>query len=379
MKIFISESVAIYEPEIAEVSAYIKRSRRALVVTGAGISCSSGIPDFRSSNGLYNLVKSRHPSVVLKGAELFDATLFKDPNKTKCFYTFMAELKTLVSSAKPTATHKFLRNMQSEGQLLRLYTQNIDDLELALELPVVQLHGTLATVKCTLCSSSYSFSKEYQDEFREGNAPICPKCEAAGAERMLLGKRQLAIGTLRPDIVLYNEDHPDGEKIGHQQCSDIKRRPDLLIVLGTSLKIPGIKKFIKLAARTVRNSKNGITVFVNKTPPTKEWDNVFDYQIVGDADAWVSMTEAKLQDKAALAAAWTRIQNRKARQAEEEDDDEKENRIAPVSPASVTTKKKRVVEVKGQTTLDNYKVTKRTRTLKSPSRNGGIGKIVEAK
>ncbi|CDH48952.1 dhs-like nad fad-binding domain-containingprotein [Lichtheimia corymbifera JMRC:FSU:9682] len=357
MKVFISDSADVYEHQIAEVAAYIKKSRRAIVITGAGISCSSGIPDFRSTNGLYNLVKARHPNVVLKGAELFDATLFNDVAKTQCFYTFMAELKTLVSTAQPTPTHHFLRNMQSSGQLLRLYTQNIDDLEHVVEVPVVQLHGTMATVKCTLCSASYKFSEEYQNLFREGEAPACPKCEAAGEERMLLGKRQLAMGSLRPDIVLYNEDHPDGEKIGLQQVNDIKKKPDLLIVLGTSLKIPGIKKFIKLAARTVRNAKNGTTIFVNKTPPTKEWENVFDFQIMGDADAWVKLTESKMQDAATLKAAWDRILARR-RVKEEEEEEEKENRIVRTTKKTSKTKAANS-DPHGQTTLDNYRVTKR--------------------
>ncbi|KAI9490907.1 DHS-like NAD/FAD-binding domain-containing protein [Zychaea mexicana] len=370
VKIVISDPAEIIEQRIAEVAAYVNKSRRALVVTGAGISCSGGIPDFRSSDGLYNLVKARHPGTVLKGAELFDATLFKDVNRIKCFYTFMAELKTLVATAKPTPTHKFLRNMQESGRLLRLYTQNIDDLEAELDLPAVQLHGTMASVKCTLCSASYAFSKEYVDAFRQGEPPICPKCEAIGEERSLLGKRQLAVGTLRPDIVLYNEEHPNGDKIGLQQCSDIKRRPDLLVVLGTSLKIPALKKFVKLAARTVHNNKNGITILVNKTPPTKEWEHVFDYQIMGDTDEWVRMTEAKLEDKPCLTAAWSRIQQRlkqqQLQQHSNDDEDEKENqaaiRLKKAAANEATTKRKST----GQTTLDNYRVSKRALSTSKP-------------
>ncbi|KAG2216351.1 hypothetical protein INT45_006301 [Circinella minor] len=374
VKIAISDPAEIIDQRIVEVAAYVNKSRRALVVTGAGISCSGGIPDFRSSDGLYNLVKARHPGTVLKGAELFDATLFKDVNRTKCFYTFMAELKTLVSTAKPTATHRFLRDLQESGRLLRLYTQNIDDLEAELDLPVVQLHGTMATVKCTLCPSSYPFTSEYVDAFRQGDPPICPKCEAIGEERSLLGKRQLAVGTLRPDIVLYNEDHPNGDKIGLQQCSDIKRRPDLLIVLGTSLKIPALKKFVKLAARTVHENKNGIAILVNKTAPTKEWENVFDYQIMGDTDEWVHMTESKLADKPLLTAEWTRMLRRKAefqrqqQKSTEEDDDEKENQTtvrlkkAKTSSSTTTSTTKRKA-ASGQTTLDGYKVTKLKRAL----------------
>ncbi|KAI9317757.1 DHS-like NAD/FAD-binding domain-containing protein [Dichotomocladium elegans] len=313
VRIVITDLEDIIEQTIAEIAAHVNKSRKALVITGAGISCNGGIPDFRSAHGLYNLSKQQHPNGVMKGSELFDARIFRDADRTRNFYKFMAELKSLVRSAKPTPTHNFIRQLQTEGRLLRLYTQNIDDLEAALDLPVVQLHGTLGHVKCMLCAASFQFTREFQNKFREGEAPSCPSCVATGEQRMLLGKRPLAVGVLRPDIVLYNEDHPDGDSIGLQQSNDIKRNPDLLIVLGTSLRIPALKKFIKLAARTVRAHRHGITVLVNKTAPTKEWDTVFDYQVVGDADVWVRLTESKLRDKAAISAAWALIQQKKRR------------------------------------------------------------------
>lgn len=304
-------------------------------------------------------MKKKHPDVVLKGAELFDATLFRDPNRTKCFYTFMAELKALVTTAKPTPTHRFLQNMQEDGRILRLYTQNIDDLEAAANLEAVQLHGTMAKVKCTLCTSSYDFTEQHEKAFRSGEPPLCPDCENKGVIREAAGKRQLAMGTLRPSIVLYNEDHPDSEKIGKIQCSDIKRRPDMLIVLGTSLKIPGLKKFVKLAARAVRDSKYGCTVLVNKTSPTKEWDAVFDYQILGDTDTWVEIMDKMMNSKPTVTAAWARINQRLSRKREHEEEDEKENRVGNVR-AKRKTQQKTAATPKGQTTLQGYRVSKRS-------------------
>lgn len=215
----------------------------------------------------------------------------------------MAELKSLISTANPTPTHSFIRSMQQKGQLMRCYTQNVDCLEDPLELPVVRLHGSMDTVKCNLCCSSFSFSTEYEDQFRLGNPPVCPHCENIDNERVRLGKRQLSMGTLRPNIVLYNEDHPESETIGRMQTTDIRKRPDLLIVMGTSLKIPGLKKFIKEAARMIHaNSKQGKVVFVNRTAPTKEWEKIFDYEVIGDTDDWVNIMEPKLAHHEAITA-----------------------------------------------------------------------------
>ncbi|ORY08623.1 DHS-like NAD/FAD-binding domain-containing protein [Neocallimastix californiae] len=90
--------------------------------------------DFRSSDGLYNLVKNKFPQAVVKGKDLFDASLFRDPITTKVFYTFMGELKEILNKAKITPTHYFVKDLDNQGKLLRCYTQNIDSLERRLQL-----------------------------------------------------------------------------------------------------------------------------------------------------------------------------------------------------------------------------------------------------
>lgn len=304
------------------------------------------------------MVKAKHPDIVVKGRDLFDATLFKEEATTRVFYTFMAELKTVISSAVPTPTHSFIRQLQDNGQLLRCYTQNIDCLEELVDLPVVQLHGSMNKVKCTLCPASYGFSSDHQQQFRDGTPPTCPKCQDLYDERLRLGKRSLATGTLRPDIVLYNEDHPLGESIGHMQFTDLKKRPDLMIVMGTSLKIPALKKFIKQAARVIHSNKNGRVVFVNRTPSTKEWEKVFDYEILSDTDDWVDRMEAftrRVQQEQAL--------KRKASNSNDYLECEKEN----VAIKSIKkTKSQAMSDCKkptSQTTLDSLKVTKNVKRV----------------
>ncbi|KAI8368085.1 DHS-like NAD/FAD-binding domain-containing protein [Blakeslea trispora] len=350
--------------------------KRAIIVTGAGISCSSGIPDFRSSDGLYNLVKKRHPDIVLRGNELFDATLFRNEKTIKCFYTFMAELRSMITNAEPTITHEFIQSLTEKGQLLRCYTQNIDFLEDNLNIPAIQLHGTMKEVRCTLCSTTFDFTDEYEQQFRDGEAPGCPQCESADAERVRLGKRQLSTGTLRPAIVLYNEDHPQGDSIGQSQINDLKKKPDLMIVMGTSLKIPALKKFIKQAARIIHTKPGGCVVFVNRTSPTKEWEKVFDYEVLGDSDRWVELTNEKLADEKLMNQTASRIRKRLAQQEQEqaEEEDEKENKakgkkttakrtITIQSSNSKRPPLKRALS-KSQTTLQEF-TTKRRQTVKT--------------
>ncbi|KAJ3408905.1 hypothetical protein HDV05_004692 [Chytridiales sp. JEL 0842] len=282
----------------------LKRAKRCVVVTGAGVSVSAGIPDFRSANGLYNLVKSRYPTAVLKGKDLFDATLFRDPVSTSVFYTFMAELKALVDSANVTPTHEFVRKLEGWGKLMRCYTQNIDSIESRLALStdlsnpksvrVVQLHGDLDHVTCTHCKTLFPFNTTHTTTFLTGTAPDCPSCISADDLRTSMGKRSVAIGTLRPNVVLYNEHHAQGQEIAELAASDVRKRPDLLIVMGTSLKVDGIRRLVKDLARAVHSLKNGTVVLVNRTELGKEWDGVFDYFVKGDSDPVVEFLEREV-------------------------------------------------------------------------------------
>lgn len=123
--------------------------------------------------------------------------------------------------------------------------------------------------------------------------------------RVARSARALKVGKLRPAIVLYDETHPLGDDIGSIQSADIARKPDMLIIMGTSLKVHGFKKLVKDFARTVHESappisasvgsplkKNakgfaGKVIFVNKTAPGSEWNDVIDYHVAGETDRWV--------------------------------------------------------------------------------------------
>ncbi|KAK0530920.1 hypothetical protein OC835_003854 [Tilletia horrida] len=107
-------------------------ARRIVVICGAGISVSApaNIPDFRSSSGLFQKLKDQHPNAGLtSGKDLFDARLFNSEKTSDLFYSMIAELKEMADRAQPTAFHHFLKRLDIEGRLLRVYTQNIDGLE----------------------------------------------------------------------------------------------------------------------------------------------------------------------------------------------------------------------------------------------------------
>ncbi|ODV60321.1 DHS-like NAD/FAD-binding domain-containing protein [Ascoidea rubescens DSM 1968] len=307
-----------------EVIRSIARSRKVAVLTGAGISCNAGIPDFRSTDGLYNMVKQKHPKTVVKGKDLFDISLFRNEDTLKVFCTFMESLYSSTLKANPTETHKFLSCLKRHNKLLRCYTQNIDGLERKIGLntglteqnseptktyenltfrqkwkntEVIQLHGDLNTLSCTNCFKVFNWNQNYKNLLAGGETPECPSCLSKYNERISMGKRIAGnIGMLRPNIVLYGENHPNSENITNGLNIDIKSKPDLLLIFGTSLKVDGVKKLVKTFAKSV-HQKNGKIIFINKTNVSlTAWDNVIDYFIETDCDEFIRYLRLVLPD-----------------------------------------------------------------------------------
>ncbi|KAI5964118.1 HST3 [Candida pseudojiufengensis] len=319
-----------------ETIKHIFKSKKTTVITGAGISCNAGIPDFRSTDGLYNMIKHKHPKAIVRGQDLFDINLFRDNLSLSIFCTFMESLYKSTLSAKPTETHKFLKHLKDKGKLLRCYTQNIDSLEknvnlnLGIEiskfennnnnnnqnqisnittnknqrfkenwnsLDVVQLHGNLHKLSCTQCFANFNWSNEYQSQFNQGLNPECSNCYAKYEERLYSGKRITGnIGILRPDIVLYGENHPQSEILSLGLSNDLKLKPDLLIIMGTSLKVDGVKKLVKSLANEIHKKPNGKVLFINKTSLGKQWQNFIDYEILCDCDEFIKLLKNEIPD-----------------------------------------------------------------------------------
>lgn len=219
-------------------------------------------------------------------------------------------LSGLASSAKPTAFHQLLARLAYDGRLMRLYTQNVDGIEtslppLATQVPLghkgpwprtIQLHGGLEKMVCQKCSHTSDFRPEL---FQGPDPPLCPECTEKDTVRTNhAGKRSHGIGKLRPRIVLYNEYNPDEEAIGAVVTSDLRSRPDAVIVVGTSLKIPGVRRIVREMCGVVRGRKHGVTMWINQdsVPMGKEFEDCWDLIIKSDCDEVARHTAMKNWD-----------------------------------------------------------------------------------
>ena len=267
----------------------------------------------------------------IKGKNLFDSMLWKDPNSTSVFYTFIASLRMKIRDEvkATTPTHRFIRTLRDSQKLVRCYTQNIDGLEArnglctdmekgkgsrsrfskkSLALPntparkfrggdrdggceVVQLHGNLDVLRCTLCGKTSGWDEGGREALLlGGKAPECLSCTLQDQSRRDRGKRGTAVGSLRPNIVLYGEEHPAADAISNITTNDLRFGPDVLLILGTSLHVHGLKILVKEFAKAVhaRTGGKGKVVFVNLTkPPESIWNGVIDYWVAMDCDQWV--------------------------------------------------------------------------------------------
>lgn len=213
------------------------------------------------------------------------------------FHDMVRSLSNMAGAAQPTAFHHLLARLAKDGRLLRLYTQNVDGIESSLppletQIPLgvkgpwprtIQLHGGLTKMMCQKCRHTSDFQA---DLFQGPDPPLCPACSDIEKARTTTGQRSRGVGKLRPRIVLYNEDNPDEEAIGSVISSDLRSRPDALVVVGTSMKIPGVRRIVKEMCRVVRGRKDGLTIWINhdSVPAGKEFENCWDLAIKGDCD-----------------------------------------------------------------------------------------------
>lgn len=153
----------------------------------------------------------------------------------------------------------------------------------------VFLHGSLRALRCFQCGCVANWDEGDRElQTMSGSQPPCPRCEHATVARQERGKRALGVGKLRPDIVLYGEEHPDSQQISTIIQHDISLAPDMLIVMGTSLKVHGLKTVVREFAKAVHNRRDGKVIFVNYTKPAESvWADTFDFWVEMDCDAWI--------------------------------------------------------------------------------------------
>lgn len=183
----------------------INNSKKIVFFGGAGVSTESGIPDFRSQDGLYNMKYDYPPEEILSNS------FFR--KNIKEFYRFYKD-KMIIKGVKPNYAHYFLKKLEEEGKLTSIVTQNIDGLhQEAGSTNVLELHGSIKRNYCVKC-------RRFYDENYILNSLDVPKC--------------ICGGIIKPDVVLYEENLD--ENTMYKAIRDISEA-DCLIVAGTSLTV----------------------------------------------------------------------------------------------------------------------------------------------
>ncbi|MEE3407528.1 MAG: NAD-dependent protein deacylase [Candidatus Cryptobacteroides sp.] len=218
--------------EVEELQKIIDSHNRIVFFGGAGVSTESGIPDFRSQDGLYNMQYKYPPEQIISH------TFFV--HDTKEFYRFYKD-KMLITNVEPNPAHKKLAELEKAGKLLAVVTQNIDGLhQLAGSKTIYELHGSIHRNYCTRCRKFFG-----PDYLKESDG--IPKCDACG-------------GVIKPDVVLY-EEGLDSDVINGAVRAISKA--DCLIIGGTSL-------VVYPAAGLIDYFNGDKLVLINKSATTRD-------------------------------------------------------------------------------------------------------------
>lgn len=217
--------------KIEQFKTQLADSQKIVFFGGAGVSTASGIPDFRSSKGLYMQESGTHVSAE----EMISHTFYK--RYPKEFFKYYFE-NLVFEEAEPNEAHEFLKILEDQGKDVSIVTQNIDGLhQKAGSSKVHELHGTVLNNYCTKCLLHY----EIDDlELDEDGIPRCPEDGAI----------------VRPDIVLYEEGL--NQEVIQQAITDIQNA-DMLVIAGTSL-------VVYPAASLIHYFNGDFLVAINKTP-----------------------------------------------------------------------------------------------------------------
>lgn len=197
------------QQDIQAVAEMLRSARYAVVLTGAGISTPSGIPDFRSAGS----------GQWAKNDPMQVASLTAFRRRPEVFFNWLRPLAESMSRARPNPAHVALAEMQQADQIQAIITQNIDNLhQSAGAKHVLELHGSMNTLSCLSCGHQYPTEDFLAAFVQDGQFPRCTSCQSL----------------LKPDIVLYEEMLPvDVWEESVHEC----QQADLMIVAGSSLEV----------------------------------------------------------------------------------------------------------------------------------------------
>jgi len=218
---------------IEDAAELVRKAKRAVVLTGAGISTPSGIPDFRSEGtGLWSREEP------LEVASLHTFRTFPER-----FFEWFHPLAGQIFYASPNAAHMALAQIENAGHIKTIITQNIDGLhQKAGSTCVVETHGTMRTLTCTSCYQKHEAEGFLATYIEEGRIPLCTRCN----------------GVLKPDVILFGEQLPHAAWVQAQRAA---RQCDLMLVAGSSLEV------LPVAGLPIQALDRGAhLIVVNNTP-----------------------------------------------------------------------------------------------------------------
>lgn len=202
--------------DLAKLKEIIEKSKKIVIFSGAGLSTNSGIPDFRSADGLYN----QKTKMNIPPEEIISHSFFmRNPEE---FYQFYFS-KMVYLNAKPNLAHKYFAKLEEEGKVLAVVTQNIDNLhQEAGSKKVYELHGSVMRNYCMKCHKFYSLKDIFNENYE------VPRCSCGGI--------------IKPDVVLYEEGLNDNTVSGALYAIS---EADTIIVTGTSLTVYPAAGFLR--------------------------------------------------------------------------------------------------------------------------------------
>jgi len=218
---------------IEDAAELVRKAKRAAVLTGAGISTPSGIPDFRSEGtGLWSREEP------LEFASLHTFRTFPER-----FFKWFRPLAGQIFYASANPAHVALAQLEQAGRIKTIITQNIDGLhQEAGSTCVVETHGTMRTLTCTSCYQKYEAELFLKSYIEEGRVPLCSRCN----------------GVLKPDVILFGEQLPHAAWVQAQRAA---RQCDLMLVAGSSLEV------LPVAGLPIQALDRGAhLIVVNNTP-----------------------------------------------------------------------------------------------------------------
>jgi NAD-dependent deacetylase len=246
------------EPAIEQVAQWLASSERAVVLTGAGISTESGIPDFRSPGGVWSKYRTVYFDEFMASAEAR-----REYWRQKC------EMHRDFASATPNAGHQVLARWEAAGRIRGVITQNIDGLhQLAGSQQVLELHGTARQAGCLDCGARFDIEPLVAQFQSSGAAPNCPQCNGR------LKHATISFGQMLPADVL-------------REATRWSREADLMLAIGSSLVVTPAADLPRVA-----NSSGARLVIINRDPTPL--DAIADAALRGSIGETLSAIDSRL-------------------------------------------------------------------------------------